>query len=563
MSVFSVAVLLLAYMPTGFITTVFAETADTSVTVSNSGPDFKGGTDVYEDPASDSTTPTDEGTSLAFKATAADANEDNYFLVICSTNSVTPEGGTGNAPACGATQYCVSTSTAAASGSETEASCSYTTTGAEPESNPWFAFVCDDVVGSICSSASQGTLVDGSESPFKVNHDPSFTALNVDAADDPGGDVVFTATASDGDSDGSADTVQLFVCDNAGATSGGCTGSTYCSSTASASNPSCTYNYPAVVENGNYTVYGHVFDSHGLASASNPQTVDYVVNNVAPVVSSVVVNGTSNITLTENTTTNINITGTVTDNNSCQDLVTVEASLYRSAVTYTNCDTNAEDDDDSCYADVVCVVDGGTCTSNTDPTATYTCTVSVQYHADPTDTGTEYPTENWLGSIYALDSGLSDDTESAAGVEMVSLVALDITQTSIAYGAVSPGSDTGATNQTVEVTATGNVGLDTDLNGNGNGMCINTFTSPTCPADKVDLNYQEYATAGFTYGAGTDLSGTATELELNVPKTVDTGSTVVGAADTYWGIGLPGVLASGSYYGETIVTAVLGETAGW
>ncbi|MCA9383194.1 DNRLRE domain-containing protein [Candidatus Dojkabacteria bacterium] len=534
-----------------------------SVNVSNVAPIFKSGTDVYEDPTSDSTSPTDEGTSVTFKATAEDANEDNYFLIICSSNAVTAEGGTGNAPSCDATEYCVSSSTTAASGSEVEASCSYTTTGAEAESNDWYAFVCDDVTGSICSSASQGTLVDGSESPFKVNHDPTFTALNVDGADDPGGDVVFTATASDSDTDGTSDIVQMFVCDNSGATSSGCNGTEYCSSTSVASNPSCTYNYPSVVEDGNYTVYGHVFDSHGLASASNPQTVDYTVNNVAPVVSNVIVNGSSDITLTENTTTSVDITATVTDNNSCEDLVTVESSLYRSTITYSGCDLDAEDDDDSCYAQVTCTVDSGTCSNNTDAIATYTCTVAVQFHADPTAANTEYPAENWLATVNAVDSALSDNTESAAGVEMNALVALDITETSISYGAVNAGGDTGATNQIVEVTATGNVGLDTDLNGNGDGMCISSFASPSCPAAKVDLNYQEYAAAGFTYGSGTDLSGTATELELNVPKTIDTGSIVIGAADTYWGIGLPGVITTGSYYGETIITAVLGETAGW
>ena len=95
------------------------DTVTTSVTVGNTAPSFTAG--PAEATASTSTAPTAIGSSVTFNATAADANGENYYLIVCSTNSVTA-GTSGNAPTCaaGATTYCTSSSTASASA----ASCS-------------------------------------------------------------------------------------------------------------------------------------------------------------------------------------------------------------------------------------------------------------------------------------------------------------------------------------------------------------------------------------------------------------------------------------------------------
>lgn len=558
------------YFQFGFVYTVFAENATTSVTVSNTPPDFDAGGDSYEDPVSFSGTPINVGALQTWKATGDDPNNDAYYLAICKTNAITANDGA--APTCNGGSWCVSSSTV----DTVEANCTYTWLQTDTsEATAWYAFVCDAVpAGANCSASSQGTGNSGSDA--YVNHRPAFTAIvddggsGANTGDNPGGTMQFNATASDSDSDGGADTVNLFVCaDNSGLNVGAtaCNGTQLCTSGLTASNPSCTYNLATIVQDGSYNYYAHVVDSHGLEAASN-QTGAYTVNNVNPVVSNVEVNGSLDMALTESTTTDFDVTGTVTDNNSCQDLNVVTTSLYRESITYTGCDANGEDDNNDCYAVVSCSVvgSGNTCNSSTDASADYVCTVSVQYHADPSDTdyaGYLAANEEWFGTILATDdSTATHSAESASGVEVLSLVALDVTA-AINYGSVNPGTNTGATNQTAIVTATGNVGIDTDLAGNepvvGKALCTDY---PTCSSDGIPVENQKYSVSNVTYASlGGTLSTTNQELELNVAKTIVTGSPAT--SNIYWGIAVPLSLGAGTYTGQNTIVAVKSEVAGW
>jgi len=524
--------------------TVVADSISTQVTVANAAPNFTAG--PAEDPASDSTTPINVGNLVTFKATASDSNGDSYRLAICKTNAITPNGT--SAPTCDGGSWCVSSATA----STVEASCTYTAQSGDVESNAWYAFVCDSTTGSTCSSASQGTGSAGT--PFEVNHNPAFTAMDSTSAD-PGGTITFTATASDADVSGAADTVLLVVCSAAGATASGCTNpaNQLCISTSVAANPTCDYAVPAVRQSGNTTYYSYVFDSHNLAATNNPfPGKSYTVNNVAPTVSNVVVNGAADITLTAGTTTNVTVTGTVTDANSCQNLSSVKTSVYRSGTGYSACDTAPELNYNYCYSLVTCSVSGGSCTGATDAAADYSCTVTMQYHADPTDAVTVYSAETWLGTILATDSGsLTGTAEASTPIEVASLTALSL-DALISYGNVGLGEDTGATNSTTTVTAIGNVGLDTDVSG----------TTMTNGTDTIPIANQKYSTSTFTYSlGGTALSGTPTEVELNVQKTTAIASPATKLM--YWGIAIPGGISPGTYTGTNNITAVKGETAGW
>jgi hypothetical protein len=556
-----IAVLGLAFVATKRDSTfeAKADNVDTSVTVSNTAPVFDVGGDPYEEVASFSGTPTDVDEALTFRATGDDSNDDDYYLAVCKTNAVTAVDGA--APTCNGGAWCVSSATT----DQTEANCNYTMQASDTsESYAWFAFVCDDTpAGSACSTAAQGSGNDGS--PFYVNHRPLFTAITDDggsganSGDNPGGTIQFTATASDSDSDDAADTVELVVCGAAGVTNKVCNSQPLCSSTSASSNPSCTYNIPSVRQDANYSYWAYVFDNHDLASVSNPRTGQYVVTNVAPVVTSVVLNGGSDITLTENTTTDVQyVTATVTDVNSCQDLDTVTTSLYRAAASgaFANCDQVGEANNNNCYPVVSCVVaPSNTCDSATDSVADYRCTVSVQYHADPTDNATITPpfeAHEWYGSIEATDDSAAQHDDESSPVEMLSLTALNVTST-LSYGSHDKGTDTGAVNYSTTVTSTGNTGIDTDLA--GSNMCLTSY--PACPGDQIAVGQQEYSDSTFTWGSGLDLTGSAVELELNLGKTIVTGSPLT--KDIQWGIGIPTGISSGTYYGANTVVAVMGE----
>lgn len=531
----------------------------TKLTVSNIAPTFTAA--PYELTASTSTNPTNVGTNVTFRATATDENHDNYFLAICKTNAITA--GSGSAPSCDGGSWCISSSTLY----ETEASCNYQAQLADVESNSWYGFVCDE---NDCSSSSQGSGDNGS--PFEVNHAPTISATSAGSGNPQGYGsgytITVTTTASDSDTSGTSDTTKVVVCaDNSGATSAGCEGGDdLCSSSLVASDPSCNFDLPTVIEDGNYNYYAYVFDSHNFGTNSSTST--YTVNNVDSTVSAVTLNGGSDITLNDQTTsggiTNVILTATVVDYNSCQDLNSVKGYLYRTGTGYAGCDTLGEADNNHCYAEVSCsTVD---CSGTSDDTANFSCTVSMRYHADPTDgassSDSPWYDQTWKDAVKAIDDSAAEDVvEVATGVEVNSTTAFTITTVlsgpKIGYGSMALGADSGLvddtdTNQITTLAATGNVGLDQEISG----------TTLARLSYIIPIANQKHSFSSFTYSSGGTVLGAAvTEYEQNCPKTTITASPVT--AKTYWGILIPSNSGSGIYTGTNYLNGVKSEAGEW
>lgn len=542
---------------------VKATDVGTSVTVSNAAPSFT--VDPHEDPASYADSPTNAGSDVTFKATADDPNGENWYLAVCKTNSVSPTDD--GAPTCPGGAWCISSATADGS----EASCSYTTQDSDSESNEWYAFACDgNSSDAKCSSVSQGSGDSGT--PFKVNHRPSFTAFSDDSPKDPGQTVTWTATASDSDTDGTADTVTLYVCKANDFTGTACgAGGEWCHSTATSSNPSCSYTLPTPYQDKDYNAYGFVIDNHNFAASGGSQGTDstLTVNNVAPSVSNIQLldtdeSGDLTLTIAEGETTGFKVKFTVTDNNSCQnatggdEIVSAIVNVYRSGIGQASCQASGDYNANNCYPDAyadwnpTCSQDAGTCNGSSDSDANWTCTFPLQYHADPTVTGSQYSDENWLASVQVTDDDSATSTliETTAGNEMAMFMAYDVIESSIAYGSVSPG-DTSSQQETT-VKATGNVGLDENLSG----------TDMTSGANTIAVGQQEHSfTSGFSYGTGTDLTTTSTEYELNCPKTTNTANPAT--KKTYWLLQVPSDTPAGTYSGTNTIEGVTGESADW
>jgi len=524
---------------------VRADQATTQVAVANVPPTFT--VDPYEDPASWSggsnggEGPTNAGDNVTFKATASDDNGDQWKLLVCKTNQVNGtdcQGGASN-------RWCQSDYV----NSGSQASCSYTTSDSDAQSNDWWAFACDS---QSCSSPSQGSGNSGS--PFKVNHRPTFTAATNDSPRDPGQSVTWTATASDPDDDTYQDKIKLYVCATSGFNpSSGCTGTQLCASDWVTSNPSCSYEIPVPTQDTTYNAYVYVIDWHTFAASGDQQgaNISYTVNNVAPVVSNVTLNGGNDINLTEGTSTDVVITATVSDNNGCQDIQDVKTSVYRSGIGWSGCNESGEHNDNYCYALINCTVTSGSCTGPNDVDANYTCTVSIWYHADPTDVGTQYPDENWKNTVIAYDEALSGYTEIQTGVEMISLVALDVTD-SIDYGTLIPG-QANDSDKIATVTATGNCGLDVEYSG----------TDMTSNGNSIPVSQQKYDLTGGKAWESMDytLSNTPTERELNCAKTTNRNNPAT--KNTYFRIKIPQTQPSGNYSGTNTFGAVKGEPNEW
>lgn len=515
----------------------------------NIAPTFT--TNPAEATASTSAVPTSIGSSITFNATATDANA-SYYLIICSTNSVTPGSG-GAAPSCGGTKYCNSTATA----SGTQASCSYTTISGNAWSNAWYGFVCDNNTDSKCSTSSQGLGDTGS--PFFVNHIPSFTVVNNNSPQDPGSSVTWTTTASDPD----GNTIKLLVCKTTGISTGACdggAGDTWCSSSLSASNPTCSFAIPTPTPDGENTAYVYFVDQFNLAASGEAYstTSNFTVSNVAPVVTSVTLNSGNSILLTENVNTNVTITATVTDGNSCSNgISSVLASAYRSGIGYLGCDISTEANGSYCYPEISCTVNGATCTGLTDPSADYTCNLSLQYYADPTDVNTEFPSENWLTSVKATDdNSATHRSELPVGVELNSLPASSNDPT-VQYGFLNIEMIISPLSKVVTISSTGNVGVDHTIS--GTNLCTNY---PFCTGGTpIAVTNQRYSLSSSTpYFSGTELTTSAVSLPTHLPKQRTSTKTT---KDTMWGISIPTGIISGNYNGEVFLVPVKSATTYW
>ncbi len=284
---------------------------------------------------------------------------------------------------------------------------------------------------------------------------------------------------------------------------------------------------------------------------------DIDVNNESPVVDSVTVAASSGgaqadpVNLTEGTTTTLYIHGEYTDNNGCGDVSDqqgagdggITAVLYRSGVG-----SSCSADNNNCYviSSSSCSITG--CAGGGDVTASYECTVNVEYYADPTDAGA-YAAENWMATVKARDEADADGTKDSVGFEVSSLLALDVSATldygSLAFNEVS-------TEKNLTVTNTGNIALDYYTKAEADGSHPNGAMA--CDLGTIPAGNQEYSlTSGFTYGNGTDLTDSNTLVNATIAARTDdlNPSTRL----LYWRIQIPASGLKGTCSGTTSFTA--------
>jgi len=503
-----------------------AEGVPATVTVGNVVPAF---TEDVPDDSSVCSTPINVGSDVTFTATATDANNDQWKLLVCKTDGTSGtdcDGGESD-------RWCVS---ASAVNSGQQNSCSYTVTAGDYNNGTWYAYACDNVGCSANSNAA---------SPFYVNREPNFTAVN-GATADPGSNVVFTTTASDPDYNGDgcpADEVKLYICATSGADSDGCTGTQLCAASLTGSNPTCNYEVPIPTAHGNYNYYPYIFDTHGMPAGGAKQGVaaQYAVNDVAPSITTVTLNGGATIVLgLKPGTTNVSAISTdVYDPNGYGDITGVSAVIYR---TSKGADGGA--DNNYRYPVASCVdseCSGATCT--------YTCTAAFKYYADPTDGSSGYSGDTWSAKMTASDeTGSGSQTSSA--VELQTNTALAVTEAGINYDTVPAGQDTGSDNETTTVVNYGNSPIDTNLYGVDMEKVENGVS--------IDVEQQKYNLITFTYSEGgtalIESPGVDVDTATTKPTTDDDVSAII-----YWGIGIPELTPSGDYAGTNTFSAVIDE----
>jgi hypothetical protein len=562
---------------------VFAQsTATTTVTVLNTPPNWT----VFpvEVPPSTTSTPTNVGSQVTWQAMATDPNYDNYYLLLCKTTS-TPTANNGAAPACGGgsgNQWTVSPSTVSGASSTAV----YVPVSSDAQINTYYAWVCDgNLGGAKCNPTyEQGTFV--------VNHAPNFTSFSDNSPAIPGASVTWSAVASDTDTfTGSTDTVELFVCKAKDFTGAACgAGGTYCSSSLTLANPSCSSTIAIPTPDQSLPSYGYVLDQHQFAASGGAEATNatYTISAVAPTIASSSIyllntNGSSTGLILTNPggqTTGFQDTFTVTDNNSCmnasggQEVTSANLDVYRTGIGLANCSSSGNYNADNCYPAAVgtttwnfsCTQNAGSCAGTSSLTSQWTCTFPLWYVADPTDgtaSTTQYYNQAWGTAVQATNyTALSSPvTESVNTTTVVSFLASQLTTPTINFGALNPGSSTISTLSTTTLAELGNVGINETLY--GTSMCSSFPSCPVSATSTIPVGQMTYASSVVPYASGiTLLANPGALFPINIPKSISTSTPAAGS--TFWGIAVPSTIQlSGAYTGQNTFVAVTSNPANW
>ncbi|MEK7608599.1 MAG: hypothetical protein AAB495_03390 [Patescibacteria group bacterium] len=570
------------------LSSVNADTATTSVTVVNTPPNWS--VDAQEYVVSSTSTPTNASSTVTWVGTAIDDNSENYYLLLCKTTS-TPTANASAAPTCAggaSNQWGVSPSTI----SSIQATTTYIAKVTDVEANDWYAWICDGNPANPRCNTTYKTGTGNTASPFVVNHRPAFTSFVDDSPKNPGDTVTWTSVSSDADVYGGQDLVTLYVCKASDFNGTACgAGGTYCTSSATSSNPTCNFALENPKQDTNYSAYGYVIDNHNFAALGGSHGSDssITISNVAPSIASSSIqlldtDEAGGLTLTSPSaqTSGFKVKLTVTDNNSCQnasagqEIASALVNVYRSGIGQAGCQTSGNYNANNCYAGAVststwnvsCTQDGGSCSGGSDSTATWTCTFPLWFLADPTDgsslTDSTWFAENWLPSVRVTDDNTATSTltEASSGNEVLSFMAYTLNTSQISYGSLEPGQRNDPVSQTTLFSATGNVGLDQTLY--GNDMCT-TYPScnPVSTTSTIPKGKQHYATSGLAYASAIALIvDPGAELELNVLKTTSTSTPA--NANTFWGIEIPSsITLAGDYTGQNTFIGIKGEAQSW
>lgn len=579
------------------VSKVSADNVLTSVTVLNTPPQWT--VDAQESVESATSTPTNAGNVITWTATGTDSNNDNYWLIICK-NNVVPTPNSSAAPTCSggaSNQWAVSGVTASAA----VASAATTTKETFPfnaEKNDWYGYICDgNVTLPQCNATVKQGVATAGPSPFFINHPPAFTAIVNTSPQNPGSTISWTATGADTDVIRGGDSIKLYVCVLADFTGTACgAGGTRATSTIASTSAVASFTIVIPTQDKNYSAFVYVIDNHNSNATSTLQGTNssYNVSNVTPTVSA------SSITLIDRTGTTsptlglltpqatsgpFQVTLQVTDNNSClnassgNEIATILPNVYRSGVGSTSCLVSGDYNSNNCYSQASpltnfsCTQDVGSCTGATDSTATFTCTFSFWYNADPTDASSQFPSQNWLASVKAIDDNFATSSLAEAttgGKDLLSFLAFSVTQTAIAFGGLQPGQQNDPLSTTTTMNALGNVGLDESLY--GDTMCTTWTSADSCDVGglnagtKIPVTNQKAATSSVPYASSSTftLSGSTTPVSvaLHVLKTIATNTPQ--SKNTYWAIAIPiAISLAGNYSGQNTITAVTSAASNW
>ena len=240
---------------------------------------------------------------------------------------------------------------------------------------------------------------------------------------------------------------------------------------------------PSILNHSLFTTYHLPFAAH----AANVTGI-LTVPGEGQFISSIVVNSGSNITLIANATKTVQVSFVLSDPAGCANVFssgTVTSTLYRSGAG-----TSTQANNLSRY-----IVGTSSLTYSCVGTSTVgyaTSTFNLWYFADATDASSSYSGQTWNAFIEVLGGNGSSTSAVGTGVVLNTLVALNTASTSISYGTVGAGADTGAANQQMELYNVGNASITISISG----------TALINGGNSIPTSSQRFSSGTFTYGSG-------------------------------------------------------------
>jgi len=250
-------------------------------------------------------------------------------------------------------------------------------------------------------------------------------------------------------------------------------------------------------------------------------------------VSNVTLNNNTAIILTPNATTTISAVASTTAG--ANPILYATSTIYRSGLGVTCAANNL-----NCYqlASSSCSFSGAT--------TTVTCSAGIWYFAQATDASSSFASQNWLSAITITDSASATNSSSTtSGVELNTLLAINVTTSSINYGTLNASSTSGSVNQIATTTNAGNASTTLNISG----------TALTSGSNSIATSSQHYATSSFTFGGNEQVLSSIATAVPGFLLTAPTSTTNV-SSPMFWGITVPAGKATGTYSGTNTFTAV-------
>lgn len=278
-----------------------------------------------------------------------------------------------------------------------------------------------------------------------------------------------------------------------------------------------------------YVIVGSTLDTLQVRAdgANDDLTASVSVGTSAPTVGTITCVDGSTLTLSAETTKLLNCSATISDLNGYADISSVRGVFHNSSA-----ESGASDTRDN-YKNATCAFTN----AGSGTTRDVQCTFSIWYHANPAA---------WTVYFNATDSGGLTGSNTTT-VTLNSLVALNVSETSISFGTVSLGGT--SSEITTNIKNTGNVVIDLNINESlysGYMNCTDTG-SDDIQTNAASTGVRYNTTTGFSFAATSwNLTSTNPLADVNWVESSDSGTPTAPSNPLYWLIKLPASGLTGS-----------------